>query len=121
MENGEVAEWQNKRKRNEVELEENWAEVDEVLQTNTKVPVFLSPFVAGVSEDLKKITTKYQLTSWYTYPGKPMDLFTKHRGRQHSSKSQNSIYCGTQYIGESNRNLKVHLNEHLKSLHSLRF
>ncbi len=101
-----------------MEPEENWAEADEVLQTSTKVPVFLSPFVPGVNEDLKKIATKYQLTSWYTYPGRPMDLFTKHRGRQHSSKSQNSIYCamcscGTQYIGESNRNLKVRLNEHL--------
>ncbi len=118
MENGTIAERQLERKRDTVDLEQNWVESEDLLQTKDKVPVFLSPFVPGVSEDLKKISKKYELTSWYTYPGRPMDLFTRHRGRQHQSKAQNTVYCttcscGCKYIGESNRNLKVRLKEHL--------
>ncbi len=118
MEEGAIAERQLKRKRDVVDLEENWADTEDLLQSKMKVPIFLSPFVPGVSEDLKKISTKYELTSWCTYPGRPMDLFTQHRGCQHQSKAQNSVYCtmcscGCKYIGESKRNLKVRLNEHL--------
>ncbi len=56
---------------------------------------------------------------WFQYPGKVAQMFTCHRGRTHKSKSKNAIYCcycscGKQYVGESTRNLKVHLSEHLQ-------
>ncbi len=106
MEDGAVAERQLKRKRNVVDAEENWADSEDLLLSKQKVPIFLSPFVPGVSEDLKKISSKYELTTWYTYPGRPMDLFTRHQGRQHQSKAQNCVYCtmcscGCKYVGES--------------------
>ncbi len=78
MEDGAVAERQLKWKRDIVDIEENWADSEDLLLSKQKVPVFLSPFVPGVSEDLKKISSKYELTTWYTYPGRSMDLFTRH-------------------------------------------
>ncbi len=75
-------------------------------------PTLISPFVPGISEPLKKIAAKYNIRSWYTYPGKPMDIFTRHRGRMHLSKCRDCVYCvicscGCEYVGETNRNLKV--------------
>ncbi len=72
---------------------EHWtgmASVDAIRQL--RILVLLSPFVPGVREQLKKIANKYKVLSWYTYPGKPMDLFTRHRGRLHKSKCRNCIY-----------------------------
>ncbi len=75
------------------------------------------PYVPGIGQKLQKIVRKYEFESWFTFPGKISQLFTRHRGREHPSKTQNAIYCaqctcGIQYIGESSRNLKVRLNEH---------
>ncbi len=80
--------------------------------------VMVSPFVPGLSEKLQVLAGKYGLSSWHTYPGKIGDLFTAHRGRAPLSKTQDCVYCmvcscGLQYIGETNRNLKVRLSEHL--------
>ncbi len=80
-------------------------------------PILVSPYFPGVSEKLKRISGKFDLPCWHTYPGKISDRFTVYRGRLHPSKIQNSVYCttctcGLQYVGESNRNLKVRLAEH---------
>ncbi len=76
------------------------------------------PFVPGVSDKLWTIATRYGLSTWHTYPGKIREMFSLHRGWTHTSKTKNSIYCTTcscrvQYVGESNRNLKLRLSEHL--------
>ncbi len=93
------------------------APVDGLLRL--RPPVLLTPYVPGVSELLRKVANKFEVLSWYTYPGKAMDLFTRHRGRVHLSKTRNSVYCaicscGCEYVGETNRNLKVHIREHLQ-------
>ncbi len=81
-------------------------------------PILVSPYFLGVSEKLKRISGKFDLPCWLTYPGKISDRFTIYRGHLHLSKMQNSAYCTTctcslQYVGESNRNLKIRLAEHL--------
>ncbi len=87
-----------------------------------KQPVLLSPFIPGISEELKKIAGKYEVKCWYTFPGSSLDAFTQHRGRQHLSKASNCVYsticsCGCRYVGESNRNLKVRMKEHTHPPH----
>ncbi len=77
----------------------------------------VAPFVPGVSERLKTVAAKYGLSFWHTFPGKVQDLFTVHRGHSHPSKTKDCVYCtncacGAQYVGETNRNLKVRLSEH---------
>ncbi len=78
------------------------------------------PFVPGLGEYLRQIAKQHDITTWFSFPGKISQLFTKHRGRSHLSKSQNVIYstqcsCGLEYIGESRRNLKIRVNEHLQN------
>ncbi len=75
------------------------------------------PFYPSLGDRLRKLASNYGFRVWFTYPGNVSDMFTCHRGRSHKSKSRNSVYCayctcGTQYIGESKRNLKIRLNEH---------
>ncbi len=46
-------------------------------------------------------------------------MFTAHRGRPPISKTQDCVYCavcscGLQYVGETNRNLKLRLSEDLQ-------
>ncbi len=77
----------------------------------------VAPFVPGFSEWLKTIAAKYGLSTWHTFPSKVQDQFTVHHGRSHPSKTKDCIYCtncacGAQYVGETNRNLKVRLTEH---------
>ncbi len=72
----------------------------------------------NLSDRLQKLALNYGFRVWLTYPGNVTDMFTHNRGRSHCSKSRNVIYCcfcdcGVQYVGESMRNLKVRLNEHL--------
>ncbi len=72
----------------------------------------------GISDQLKTIATSFGIKTWFTFPGKLLELSTEYRGRQHASKSQNVVYCctcrcGHQYVGETGRNLKVRLSEHL--------
>ncbi len=61
---------------------------------------------------------RFGISTWYSYPGRPLDRFTEHRGHTLISKSRNMVYCcqcscGIQYIGQSFRNLKVRVSEHL--------
>ncbi len=81
-------------------------------------PTMIIPFLPGISGILKTIATDNDVQTWYTYPGKLLDQFNQHRCRVHVSKRKYSVYCtqcicGLQYVGESNRNLKVCLAEHL--------
>ncbi len=76
------------------------------------------PFVPNLGDKLRRAAGNAGFRTWFTYPGKVFDLFSQHRGRPHSSKTRNSVYqcycnCGTGYIGESSRNLKVRVAEHL--------
>ncbi len=98
--------------------EEQTAQLAVLAAQNLRTPILISPFVPIISDQLKKIAAKFDILSWYTYPGNYMDPFTRHRGRAHLSKSRNCVYCticscGSQYVGETNRNLKVRLREHL--------
>ncbi len=85
-----------------------------------KVPIMVIPFVQGIAEKLKNIAARHGVKTWYTYPGRALDKFTQHRGRTHISKSRFAVYsikcsCGMEYIGESERNLKIRLSEHLRN------
>ncbi len=51
--------------------------------------VMVVPFVPGIGERLCHIASCYQLDAWFSYPGKLSQLFAKHRGHQHPSKTQN--------------------------------
>ncbi len=89
-------------------------------QIITRTPKLVIPFVPGVSERLKKVASSYNVRTWFTYPGRISDWFTVYRGRQHTSKAQHTVYCticscGLQYVGESKRNLKVRICEHLQN------
>ncbi len=79
-----------------------------------------------MSERLRSIGNRFGLCTWFTYPGRSMDMFTRFRGRVHASKAQDVVYwtectCGVAYIGETNRNLKVRLVEHLRRSSSSAF
>ncbi len=89
--------------------------------TNIQLPErklkLIIPFIPGVSERLKRVAKDCNVRTWFTYPGRLSDWFTAYRGRQHLLKAQHTVYCvacscGLQYVGESKRNLKVHLSEH---------
>ncbi len=95
-----------------------------------RCPTMVIPYLPGIGDKLKKIASDFDVRVWYTYPGKTMDRFNLHRGQAHSSKSRYSVYnaqciCGLEYVGESARNLKVRLSEHIhkssKSALSLHF
>ncbi len=82
-------------------------------------PTMIVPFLPGVGDQLRQIANKHDVRIWYTYPGRTADLFNAYRGKLHQSKSRFSVYkvdcsCGTSYVGESSRNLKVRISEHLK-------
>ncbi len=82
-------------------------------------PIMVLPFVPGTSDKLQKLALQFRFGTWYSYPGHLSDLFTQYHGRVHLSKAQNSVYClscscGVQYVGESSRNLKVRIAEHLR-------
>ncbi len=83
-------------------------------------PHMIIPFVPGTSDRLRKLAAQFGLGTWFAYPGKLTDMFTRFRGRVHSSKAQDTIYCvscscGIQYVGESGRNLKVRIAEHMRN------
>ncbi len=78
------------------------------------------PFVPGTSDKLQKLAAQFGLGTWFAYPGRLTDMFTRYRGRVHTSKARYSIYCvscscGIQYVGESGRNLKVRISEHMRN------
>ncbi len=82
-----------------------------------RVPILSVPFVPGIGDRLKRLADMYDVRTWFSFPGKPMDHFNQHRGKTHFSKSQCAVYCtscicGVEYVGESLRNLKVRLSEH---------
>ncbi len=83
-----------------------------------KRPVMIVPYYLGISDRLRKTASKYGLLTWYQYPGRLSDMFNVHRGRNHPSKTKDAVYCttcvcGVQYVGQTGRNLKVRLSEHL--------
>ncbi len=87
-------------------------------ENNGNLPTLVIPYIPGISDQLKRIAEEYEINTWFTYPGSAMDQFTVYRGRLPVSKVQHSIYrcmcsCGTTYVGESLRNLKVRVSEHL--------
>ncbi len=83
--------------------------------------VLVLPYMPGIGHKLQKIAKQYQFETWFTFPHKLNHLFTQHRGTLlHPSKIQHAVYCvqctcGVQYVGETERNLKVRLNEHFNN------
>ncbi len=80
--------------------------------------VLVVPYVPGVCDRLRTIANRYQVSSWFSYPGRLGDGFTAgYKDPVHQSKLQNSVYeamccCGRRYVGETSRNLKVRVTEH---------
>ncbi len=93
--------------------------LDEPMQQHT-MPMLVIPYVRGISERLKNIATRFDVKTWFMYPGRTMDQLMQHRGKVHRSKARFSIYCascacGVQYVGETEQNLKLRLSEHLRN------
>ncbi len=87
---------------------------------NNRTPMMCIPYVPTVGDKLKKVAAEFGIVTRFAYPGRSNDIFTGFRGRSHLSKHRDSVYClncscGLQYIGESSRNLKVRLVEHIKN------
>ncbi len=89
------------------------------------VPTLFGPYVPGLSERLRSLSSAHGVRSWYSYGGKIRDFVSHSKDFLHDSKSQHAVYkvsceCGTHYIGESVRNLKIRVHEHeLKSSKSM--
>ncbi len=84
------------------------------------IPTMIIPYLPGTGDKLKKLAAEYGIRTRFAYPGRLNDIFTAFRGRTHSSKTRDSVYClncscGIQYVGESRRNLKVGLAEHVRN------
>ncbi len=85
------------------------------------LPTVIAPYVPGFSKRLHSLSAKFGVWSWYSYGGKTRDSVCNFKDSFHYSKAQNSVYsvscnCGTHYVGESKRNLKIWIHEHcLKS------
>ncbi len=93
---------------------------DQPAQLELRKPVMVLPYLSGISNQLQQIARKYGLDTWFTYPGRSSDRFSRFKGQVHRSKASDIVYCtqcscGLQYVGESFRNLKVRLNEHTHS------
>ncbi len=84
------------------------------------VPTFIGPYVPGFSERLCSLSARFGVRFCFCLPFQPEILFAISKILHHS-KAQNSIYsvscdCGTHYVVESMRNLKIRIHEHsLKS------
>ncbi len=81
-------------------------------------PTLVIPYVKGLGENLQKIAREANCSTWWKYPGRASDRFAAFKGQIHQSKAMNMVYCtececGLKCIGESSRNLKVRLHEHL--------
>ncbi len=80
--------------------------------------VLCIPYVPGISDRLKLVANRYNIKSWYSYGGRLGDgLSATYKDRLHESKKRHAVYrasctCGTLYLGETQRNLKVRIREH---------
>ncbi|MCP3681136.1 MAG: hypothetical protein GY861_00460, partial [bacterium] len=79
--------------------------------------LFLAPYVPKLSESLKRIASRYELNTWFSFSGRISDGLISFKDHVPVSKSRYSIYnaaciCGMRYIGESDRNLKLRIIEH---------
>ncbi len=79
----------------------------------------VTKYVPGVGDTLRRIAASFNVASWHTYGRKMQELVGTTKTHIHCSKQMCTVYCaqcqcGVEYIGESNRNLKVRLIEHTK-------
>ncbi len=84
----------------------------------SRKPVLIVPFVQGTSQKLQRVARQHGVQLWHTYPGRLFDQFTHYSDKIHPSKCRNMVYCATcsceaQYVGETTRNLRIRLAEHL--------
>ncbi len=81
-------------------------------------PTLCCPYMPGLSERLHFSAARFGIRTWFTYGGNLSENFSGvYKDKYHISKAHYSVYslacqCGTRYIGESGRNLKIHVNEH---------
>ncbi len=92
---------------------------DALLDQVPRHPVLIVPYVKGIGERLQQIARQADCATWWSYPGRASDRFSKFKGQIHPSKANNTVYCteclcGLKYIGESLRNLKIRLHEHTR-------
>ncbi len=83
-------------------------------------PIMVIPYVKGVGERLQNLAREFQCDTWFKYPGRLSDMFTKFKGTVHPSKARDIVCCtgcscGLEYVGELHWNLKVRLHEHLQN------
>ncbi len=76
------------------------------------------PYVPSLSERLRSSAARFGIRTWFTYGEKLAENFSGgYKDKYHISKACFSVYslacqCGTRYVGESRRNLKIRVNEH---------
>ncbi len=80
--------------------------------------VLLVPYIPGLSDKLRNVAQRYNVKTWFSFRGRLGDGFSStYKDQVHFSKSRHAVYkavcsCGREYIGESERNLKVRILEH---------
>ncbi len=92
--------------------------MSQTLQVEIPRRLFISPYIPELSEQLRTVANRYEVTCWHSFSGKLSDAFIAYKDTVPLSKTRFTVYntsctCGVRYIGESDRNLKVCLAEHL--------
>ncbi len=101
---------------NQTEMEID--DTDEEPVQERKKKTLLIPYLPGISDKLRSIANRYDLKSWFSFGGRISENFAANfKDRVPESKTKYSVYkakctCGQRYIGESERNLKLRLEEH---------
>ncbi len=112
--------FRSNRPRSEPEPEERMEEEEQHVDLSKSKNVLLVPYVKGVSDRLRNIAARYGVKLWFSFSGRLGDGFSAtYKDQLHLSKSWHVVYravcrCRCEYIGESDRNLKVRVSEHKK-------
>ncbi len=106
--------------RPRLEPEERMEEEEQNVDLSKSKNVLLVPYGKRVSDRLRNIAARYGVRSWFSFSGRLGDGFsTTYKDQLHLSKSWHAVYravcsCRREYIGKSDRNLKVRVSEHKK-------
>ncbi len=106
---------------NSIQTQQNQRQLGRYGRSALWAVTLFCPYIPGVSERLKSLSARCGIRHWQSYGGKISDLVCNFKDKFHCSKSMFSVYtiscfCGTCYLRESGRNLKIRLHEHsLKS------
>ena len=86
-------------------------------QEKEKEPLVVIPYVAGMSEDIKRVCRKFNIGVVFKSRRTLLSMLTKVKDTLPLGKQSNVVYripcsCGQVYIGETKRRLETRLKEH---------